>query len=251
MPKLIILGSANAISDQDHENTHMVVVGEKRLVLIDCVSSPITRLEQVGVHAIELTDLILTHFHPDHVLGVPLLLMNLWLMGRHEPLTIHGLQHTLDRTETVMGAYGWSEWPNFFPVTFHRLPTQEMVPVLEDEEIGIFASPVQHFIPTIGVKIVGTVSRKTLVYSCDTEPCPAVDRLAAGADVLIHEATGASPGHSSAAQAGEAAFKARAGALLLIHYPIGVYANGDLIAEAREKYAGPVSLAKDLMKIDL
>ncbi len=40
MPKVIILGSSNAIPSQEHENTHMVVVGEERMVLIDCVSNP-------------------------------------------------------------------------------------------------------------------------------------------------------------------------------------------------------------------
>ena len=90
MSKLIILGSSNAISHKDHENTHMVIVGEKRTVLVDCVSNPILRLEQAGVDFNAITDLILTHFHPDHVSGVPLLLMDMWLMGRREPLNVYG-----------------------------------------------------------------------------------------------------------------------------------------------------------------
>ena len=40
MAKLIFLGTSNAISDENHENTHMVVVGENRTVLIDCPNSP-------------------------------------------------------------------------------------------------------------------------------------------------------------------------------------------------------------------
>ena len=37
------------------------------------------------------------------------------------------------------------------------------------------------------------VSGRSIVYSSDTEPCPAVRRLAAGANLLIHEATGGVP----------------------------------------------------------
>lgn len=103
MPKLIILGSSNAIPDARHENTHMVIVGEQRTVLVDCVSNPILRLQRAGVEFDNLTDLILTHFHPDHVSGVPLLLMNMWLMGRRRSLSIYGLHHTLDRIEGLMG----------------------------------------------------------------------------------------------------------------------------------------------------
>jgi ribonuclease Z len=245
MPKLFFLGTSNAIPDESHENTHMVLVGEKRIVLIDCVDSPILRFKKVDVDFNLLSDLILTHFHPDHVSGVPQLLMNMWLMGRSLPLDIYGLHHTLDRIENLMGLYGWSEWPGFFPVVFHRLPDHEMLPVLECEEFRILATPVQHFIPTIGLRIEFLKSQKVLAYSCDTEPCPQVVRLAEGADILIHEASGPLPGHSSAVQAGEAAAKAEVGALYLIHYPTGQFASADLLSEARTKYAGPVTQAMD------
>jgi ribonuclease Z len=195
--------------------------------------------------------MILTHFHPDHVGGVPNFLMDQWLMGRTQPLVIHGLNHTLDRIESLMGFYGWTEWPGFFPVTFHRLPGQTMIPVLEGEDFRIFASLVQHFIPTIGLRIEFPASGKVLAYSCDTEPCPQVVELAKNAHVLIHEASGEWQGHSSAAKAGEMARLAEAGALYLVHYPTGNYASGDLVAEARTQYTGTVTLAQDFMTLDL
>jgi ribonuclease Z len=249
MPKLIILGTSNAIPDEKHENAHMLLVGEQRIVLIDCGDNPILRFQKVGVDFNLLSDLILTHFHPDHVSGVPQLLMNMWLMGRSRPLNIYGFQHTLDRIENLMGLYGWSEWTNFFPVVFCRLPAQEMILVLDCEEFRILAAPLQHFIPTLGLRIEFLKSKKVLAYSCDTEPCPQVLRLAGGADVLIHEASGLLPGHSSAAQAGKAAAQAESRALYLIHYPTGHFAHGDLVAEARSHYEGPVVLAEDFMTI--
>jgi len=114
MPKLIILGSSNSIPDANHENTHMVLVGKNSTVLIDCANNPIIRLSQAGIDFNNLTDIILTHFHPDHVSGVPLLLMDMWLMGRKRALNIFGLHYTLDRMEDLMGFYGWSDWPKFF-----------------------------------------------------------------------------------------------------------------------------------------
>src|SRR5512142_928615 len=102
MPKVIILGSSNAIPSAEHENTHLLVIGEQRTVLVDCVSNPIVRLEQAGVDFNSVSDMILTHFHPDHVSGVPLLLMDLWLMGRRAPFNIYGLDYTLERVKTMM-----------------------------------------------------------------------------------------------------------------------------------------------------
>jgi ribonuclease Z len=250
MPKLIILGSSNAIPDRDHENTHMVLVGKSSTVLIDCVNNAILRLEQAGIDFNNLTDLVLTHFHPDHVSGVPQLLMNMWLLGRSRTLNVHGLDHTIERIEAMMGLYSWSEWPNFFPVKFHRVAEQEAAPVFAGDEFSITATPVQHFIPTIGLRIEFHASNKTLAYSCDTEPCPQVIRLAAGADTLIHEASGPVPGHSSAGQAGEAARQAEVGELYLIHYPTGRFAKGDLVAEAGARFGGPVRLATDFMTLE-
>jgi len=245
MPKLFFLGTSNAIADEHHENSHLVVVGKERIVLIDCVDSTILRLKRIRVDFNLLSDLILTHFHPDHVSGVPQLLMNMWLMGRILPLNIYGLHHTLDRIEDLMGFYGWSEWPDFFSVIFNRLPAQELISVFECEEFHVFASPVAHLIPTIGLRIEFLKSKKVLAYSCDTEPCPQVIRLADGANVLIHEASGLLPGHSSAEQAGKTAAQAEVSELYLIHYPTGKYAAGDLLSEARTEFQGPVTLADD------
>ncbi len=250
MPKVIILGSSNAIPTKDNENTHMVVVGRERMVLIDCVATPILRLEQAGLDFNDLTDLIITHFHPDHVSGVPLLLMDMWLMGRRKPLNIYGLHYTLDRLEDLMGFYSWAEWPNFFRVAFHRLPAGQMTPVLECDDFNIYSSPVHHLVPTIGLRVEFNRINKVLAYSCDTEPCEEVVRLAAGADILIHEAAGRSRGHSSAGSAGEIAARAEVGKLVLIHYPTGRFASGDLVAEARQKYQGDVALAKDFMNLN-
>ncbi len=249
MVRLIILGSSNAIPDERHENTHMVLVGEQRTVLIDCVGTPTVRLKQAGVDPSQITDLILTHFHPDHVSGVPLLLMNMWLLGRKRPLHIYGLHYTMDCLEDLMGFYGWQEWPNFFPVAFIRLPEEEGVLVLEGPEFRILASPVRHFVPTIGLRI--ETGEQTLAYSCDTEPCAAVVGLAREADWLLHEATGPGFGHSSPAQAATVASEAGAKRLVLIHYPTGAFARPGWAEQAEPHFAGPVSLAEDFQEIVL
>ncbi len=251
MPKVIILGSSNAVPSIGHENTHLVIVGNQRTILVDCVSTPVVRLEQAGVDFNSLTDIVITHFHPDHVAGVPLLLMDMWLMGRTKPVNIYGLHYTMDKLESLMGFYGWGEWPNFFPVGFYRLPEAEMAMVMDCDEFCVRSSPVHHMIPTIGLRIECLSSGKVLAYSCDTEPCEQTVRLAAGADVLIHEAAGATFGHSSAEQAGEIAAKSEAGALYLIHYPTGRFGGRDIAAEARKTFKGDVIVATDFMTIDL
>jgi ribonuclease Z len=249
MPKLIILGSSNAVADENHENTHMAVVGRERFILIDCPGSPIARLRKAGLDPMQMSDLILTHFHPDHVSGVPLLLMDLWLIGRQEPLNIYGLDHTLERVERNLELYNWTRWPDFFPVKFTRLPEQPMSAVLENEEWRVFASPVRHLIPTIGLRIEFPQTKKALAYSCDTQPCEPVIELARDVDVLLHETAGPAQGHSGPLEAGRDAQQAGAKRLLLIHYPTGGFDSPSLVPEAAQAFEGPVGLAQDFMEI--
>jgi ribonuclease Z len=250
MAKIVVLGSANSVPDETHENTHLMVVTEERTVLVDCVGNPIPRLHKARVDFNIVSDLILTHFHPDHVAGVPLLLMDLWLMGRKAPMTIYGLAYTLERAASMMHLYEWETWPNFFPVVFKNLPEVEMAPVLDYPDLRVFSSPVRHMIPNIGLRFEFPLSQRMAAYSSDTAPCPEVARLAQGVDVLIHEATGASNGHSSAAQAGALAREAGARQLVLIHYTV----RGDLAAlraEAVKTFGGPVCVAQDFQAFDL
>jgi ribonuclease Z len=251
MTKLIILGSSNAVATENHENTHMVLVGEERTVMVDCVSSPLLRLERAGIDFNLVSDLVLTHFHPDHVSGVPLLLMDMWLLGRGAPLMIHGLEHTLERMEGLMGFYGWKNWPGFYPVEFNRVAPAELTPMLVTEDFRLYSSPVRHLIPTIGLRIESRVSGKVLAYSCDTEPCQEVVHLAESADVLIHEAAGEGRGHSSAAQAADIAREAEVGRLLLIHYPTGRHSTADIVRDARVHFQGAIALAEDFMELEM
>ena len=250
MPKLVFLGTSNAIPNESHENTYMAVVGQKHLLLIDCANNPIVRFKQAGLNIHDLTDLFLTHFHPDHVAGVPSLLMSIWLMGRTRTLHIYGIEHTLERIRKIMEFYDWGTWPNFYPVEFHLVPMTERAPVFECEEFRVFSSPVHHIVPAIGLRIEFTLSGKAMVYSSDTEACEEIVRLGNQADVLIHEATGASYGHSSAAQAGDIAQKAKAKKLYLIHYPSGDFDPATMVNDVRRKYQGPVYLTQDFMELE-
>jgi ribonuclease Z len=252
MARLIVLGSSGAVSDADHDHTHFVLKGDLgSVVLVDCGSNPRSKLEQVGISSEDLQDVILTHFHPDHVYGLPILLMELWLLGRTQPLHLYGLHHCLHRVEGLMDAYLWDTWPNFFPVHFHRVSECAGVPVLENDDFRIRAWPTKHFIPTFGLRIEIKTTGTVVGYSCDTEPATEIVELARDVDLLVHEAAGEGFGHSSAAQAGETATQARAKRLALIHYNSWRDTSHSLVEEARTTFAGPVDLAKDFSEYEI
>jgi ribonuclease Z len=246
MARLIILGSAAAVSDAEHDNTHFLLQGDQgSIILVDCGSNPLGKLSKHGIHFDQLTDLILTHFHPDHVYGVPILLMQMWLLGRKKPLRVYGLHHCLHRVREMMVSFMVETWPNFFPMLFHTLPEHDNVFVLENRDFRIRSWPTRHFIPTVGLRIEVKTSGQVVGYSCDTEPIPGIVSLGQNADLLLHEAAGLGFGHSSAAQAGEIASEAGAKRLALIHYDVVNSRPQSLLDEARTTFSGPVELAED------
>lgn len=251
MAKLVILGSSDAVPKEDQLNAQLLLLGDQYSLMVDCGWNPVARIRQLAKDPDMPDDLILTHFHPDHAAGLPSFLLSSWLLGRKNLLRIHGLNTTTNRAQKMMDLFGWVDWPDLYPVQFNPLEAREMVKVFENQDFRVFSSPTMHVIPSIGIRIEIPRSGKVLAYSSDTEPCPQMVRLAAGADILIHEATGSSVYHSSASQAGDIAQQAGAKSLYLIHYTGDKTQHPILIQQAQSSFGGPVHLASDLDQITL
>ena len=219
------------------------------MVLIDGPGNPYSRLLQAGQDPEKLTDLVVTHYHPDHAGGIPLLLMALGLKGRKAPLTIFTNEHCAELLLGSLEDYDWDKWHDF-PVDFNILPEEEFHLCIETPDFRLLTSPVKHFVPAVGVRIEA-IEGRTATYSGDTAPTESLDRLAEGAQILIHEAAGASAGHASAGQAGEAAARVNVEVLYLVHYPVGGYDQSILVDEARQAFKGEVRIARSFEEIVL
>ena len=249
--RLVILGSSNAVPTEERDNTMFAITSPGSTILVDCGINPVVKLGQANIDVDTLEHVVITHFHPDHVSGFPMLLMTMWLNKRSKPLYVYGSDHSITRLRSLMELFDWDKWPGFYPVKFITIPHIPHETVLETQFVRIEGIPVKHFIPTMGLRIIDKSSAKIIGYSCDTEPCEGVELIAHGVDILFHEATGPDQGHSSAAQAGAAAAKAEVGELVLIHYPEPDSTEKDLIGQAGAFFAGKITLAKDLLSFDL
>lgn len=251
MAQLILLGTGAALSDATREHTYLVVTGEREAVLIDCAGSPVQRLLKAGVSLDRIDHIILTHHHPDHIYGLSILLLDMWLAGRKKPLYIHALADTLRATRRLMRAFEWERFKNFFPIEFRCVPKRYRSPHLITDEFVVSTIPTRHIIPTIAVRVEARESRRAITYSSDTEMLDDVADLARGAYILIHEATTLdtdSNGHTSARQAGEQATRAGVKKLVLVHLPPECDVRA-WRAAAQSTFAGTVIVGKDLMRL--
>ncbi|KAF0111609.1 MAG: ribonuclease Z [Chloroflexi bacterium] len=247
MERLIILGSSNAVAKKDQENSYLLVDSGTRKILVDCGDHPAAGLARAGVTLNEITDLILTHFHADHVGSLPLLIMDMWLEKRSTPLVIYGLEYTIERAKKLLELFDWHMWSGMFAVTFRTIPESGEEIVICDESIRVSALSVLHLIPTIGLRFEFATG-KVFSYSCDTEPCDNLLKLAKDADVLLQESAGGLKGHTSPEQAGTIATQAGVKHLVLIHYEAR-HGEDFLLSNAQKTFTGKVNLAFDGMVI--
>lgn len=245
MARLVILGSASPRPDAHRNNTFLLLQGEKDHVLIDCAGCPIQSLQRVGADLDHLEHLIVTHRHPDHIYGVPVLVLGLWLFGRTRPLIVYGERQSLATISALMEIFRTEEWPGRFPLYYDEITMSPHQFVLDTMEFRITSSPMKHMVPTIGLRIEIKSSGRVVAYSADTEPCDALIELAHGADLLLHEATGEGIGHSSSAQAGEIARRSAAKELVLVHLPEMDGHLEQCRLQAVKTFGGPVRLAND------
>jgi ribonuclease Z len=250
MAQLVLLGTGAALSDATREHTYLVVKGEREAILIDCAGSPVQRLFKAGVALDQIDHIMLTHHHPDHIYGLAILLLDMWLAGRKKPLYIHGLTDTLRATRGLMRAFEWERFKNFFPIEFQQVPKRYHNSHLVTDEFAVSTVPTQHIIPTIAVRVEARDSRRAITYSSDTEVLNDVVDLAFDSYILVHEATTLdtdSNGHTSARQAGEQAARARVKKLVLVHLPPDCDVRA-WRAAAQASFAGQVIVGKDLMR---
>jgi ribonuclease Z len=228
---LYLLGTGAAASDA-HRTTTMLALEEAGcLVLVDCGGDAAQRLLALGLDPTALDAIILTHEHPDHIGGFPLLIEKLWLLGRRSPIPVYGPAAALTVAQRIFGAFDTSGWEGLPECVWHEVALEPGAPVFDNEAFRVTATPVIHPVPTIGLRFEAA-GGSVVAYSCDTARSGNVVELARNADLLIHEATGSEPGvHSSAEEAAETAAEAGAYRLVLVHLPIGL--TDDDLSDAR------------------
>ncbi len=244
--RIVVLGSAPALSTADRDNTYFFLDSPGGGLLIDCGGSPFQRLLRVGADPGRLRGVLLTHAHPDHVYGLPSLVHELWLYRRREPLFIYANANTQRVARVLIGLFDLWEKP--MPLELRLIPERQGFLLVDDEEYTIHTTPVRHLGPTTAVRITPKIGQKVTTYSSDTRPCPELVELARGSDLLFLECTAEEPNqvHLTPEQAGEIAQEAEAQELVLVHYPESMAQDPEgTIARVQRFYGGEVHLARD------
>lgn len=187
-------------------------------------------------------DLVLTHFHLDHVVGLAALPAlpaalrpALWAPGE-----LLGYGPSLPLLERLLGRPLFAAPLDALVREVRELPAGPI-------ELGPFRLETRaqrlHADPTLGLRL-----GNRLAYCTDTERDEGTVAFAAGCRVLCHEAwhpTDAGPGHTSAADAGRIAADAGVERLVLIHVS-PLVADEDALGAAAQAAFPAATVGRDL-----
>lgn len=92
--RINFLGTGGSTPTLRRDNTSLLLDFKPSFILVDCPGSISARLEKLGYQADQVTDILVTHLHPDHVYGLPSLIHV--LRNREKTLHLYGSPETVD-----------------------------------------------------------------------------------------------------------------------------------------------------------
>jgi ribonuclease BN (tRNA processing enzyme) len=271
--RVVVLGSGAPAADPERWGPAVAIVVNDRAYLVDCGPGIVRRAaaaEKNGIaalHSTKLNIVFITHLHSDHTVGYPDLIFSPWVLGRKDALEAYGPHGLKKMTGHIEKA--WAEDVRIrrrgleqANATGYTVNVHEIRPgvVYRDENVTVTAFLVKHGIwkEAYGYKFE-TRDRK-IVLSGDTAPTDEVVKACDGCDVLLHEVYNPHGDelndphwkeyfrtfHTSPAELGEIARRARPKLLVVYHAVFERLPESDLLEQIGKEYSGTWVAARDL-----
>ena len=94
MVNITFLGTSDAIPSAERNTTSVLLTHGKENILVDCGEGTQRQMRKAKLNPCKITRILITHWHGDHILGIPGLLQTLALSGYNKTLFIYGPKGT-------------------------------------------------------------------------------------------------------------------------------------------------------------
>lgn len=249
---LTVLGSGTCeLRAEASSPAHLVSAGDTHLVM-DLGQGALRRMMQAGVAPVDLSAVLLTHHHLDHMADLlPLLFAANYdpAMKERARLTLaahHGMQEVLSSLEAAFDHWLTPQPPTVNPLWLTPGDQFTIGP------ITVACAPASHMETSLAYRL--TFGSASLVYLGDSEAHPGLVEFCTKANLLLVNCASTDehpkPGHLGPRAAGKLAAEAEVGGLLLSH----LYRDVDprkALASASDNYGGPLWRARDLMRLTI
>jgi ribonuclease Z len=283
MVKVVLLGTGAPGPSIERFGPSTLIEAGAETLLFDCGRGVTQRLWQLQIPLRNVTTVLLTRLHSDHIVGIPDLWLTGWLppaFGRRTvPFRVWGPLGTTEMMAHLEQAY---QADIRMRTADGHLPPQGVAILAEDIKAGVVydtngvkvtAFEVDHGAavkPAFGYRV--DYGGRSVVISGDTRFSDNLIRFSTGADVVVHEVAAAKEEllsksevarrilgvHTTPEEAGRVFDRVKPQlavythiALLTTDPAISAPTVQDLIALTRKTYAGPLEVGEDLMTIEV
>jgi len=144
---VVFLGTAGAMPTAQRAPAALLVRRGGDRLLFDCAEGTQRQLLRSSVGLVELGEIFVTHFHADHILGLPGLFKTFSLRGRERPLEVYGPRGLVDLLGSLKRVVGKLSYD---------VQVIELEPgnVLERDGYRLATFAVSHGVPAVGWSLI-------------------------------------------------------------------------------------------------
>ncbi len=143
--KVTFLGTSNAVPTKSRNHTAILLSYKNETILIDCGEGTQRQFKMANLSPTKLTRILITHWHGDHVLGLP---------GLFQTLAMNDYKKTLK----IYGPKGTYYYMKLLKESFKIKISLEVYEVnrkfIDEKEFFIEANPMKHNIETLAYAFV-------------------------------------------------------------------------------------------------
>ncbi len=159
--KLVFLGTSGAVPGPKRNHPAILIIYGKENILVDCGEGTQVQFKKAKISAAKLNKLLVTHWHGDHVLGIPGLLQTLSFQNYSRVLNIFGPRGIKHNIENVLKAFPSVVVSNM-KNNVQLKSSEAHGKFVDEKDFFIESFPVAHGIPSNGYTFV--VKDKIRIY---------------------------------------------------------------------------------------
>ncbi len=148
MLRVTFLGTGGSLPTPERNPSAIMINREGELMLFDCGEGTQQQMMRAKTGMKALSSIFITHFHADHILGIPGLIQTMSFHGRTEPLKIYG-PHWIHEFARILSSLG------YYKLRFD-IDAIDLNPgdVIKRNEYCIVALKTEHSVPSLGYALI-------------------------------------------------------------------------------------------------